>query len=326
MAFSKVKEFVVIMLIASILPGCVNSGDESVKTALPSPVTPTTPATFTDTAKPTPSQPVELNLAESTIIGESSVGMVYEWQNKLFTREREGIIKTLGDPNMNKFQASISADGSHLLYNRKESKGALSQVPCEISLLDVESGQEMNVLNPDESILCHKFGWLDNNIYVQWNEFPSSGLTDLTIFDGQSGEILESGWLYQYLEKWQTRIVLLHPPNKDEELESLGADIRIGALTPDGAFHLLFEQNIYEVQFLDIQVSHSLGAMSILSHHLPTQSSQLWMAPVDMEQWSTGDWQTVDIKPDPDGRTISFDKDGFVVLSDGRRFELPWLD
>lgn len=288
MASKRIKEFVVILLTLSILSGCVNRGDDDIKATLPSPVTPTTPTVTTDSAKPTPSQSVELN------------------------------------PNMNKFDASISADGSHLLYSRKERKGSLSQVPCEISLLDLESGQEISVSNPNQADICHTFGWLENNIYVQWNEFHSSGLTNFTIFDGKSGKILESGWLYQYLEESQTRIVLLHPPKKDGEPYSLGADIRIGVLTPDGAFHLLFEQNVYEVQFLDIQLSRSLGAMTIWSHQLPTNSSQLWIAPIDMEQWSAGEWQALDIKPASEGGTISYDENG-IVLSDGRRFDLPWL-
>lgn len=296
MASKGIKEFVVILLTLSTLSGCLNREDDDIKATLPSPVTPTTPTVTTDSAKPIPSQSVELNLAESIIIGDSSVGTVYDWQNKLFALS-DGIIKTLGDPNMNKFDASISADGSHLLYSRKERKRSLSQVPCEISLLDLESGQDISVSNPNQADTCHTFGWLENNIYVQWNEFQSSGLTDFTIFDGKSGILLESGWLYQYLEESQTRIVLLHPPKKDGEPYSLGADIRIGVLTPDGAFHLLFEQNVYEVQFLDIQFSRSLGAMTIWSHQLPTNSSQLWIAPIDMEQWSAGEWQTLDIKP-----------------------------
>ncbi|MEK3882999.1 hypothetical protein [Paenibacillus sp. PL2-23] len=226
----------------------------------------------------------------------------------------------------NRNDSSLSADGSKLLYNRKERKEANNQALCELWLMDLDSGQEMSIVHPNQSGSCHTFGWLHNVIYVQWNEFPSAGLTDFSLFDGKSGQLLESGWLYQYLEESGVRIVLLHSSHKDKKHQALGADIRIGALTLDGVFHLLFQHNVYEVQFLDIQLSPAWGAMTVLSHQWPTNSSRLWMAPIDLEQWTTGEWEAVDIQREPDSRTITYDQDGYVILSDGRRYALPWLE
>ena len=115
-----------------------------------------------------------------------------------------------------------------------------------------------------------------------------------------------------------------HKTNSDGQTS--GADIRIGALTKDGAFHQLFVLNVYEVRFLDIQLSESLGAIAVWTHQVPTNSSELWMAPLNVESWSTGEWKSLTIKPNPDGGAISYDEDGYVVLSDGRRFKLPWLE
>jgi hypothetical protein len=314
------------LLFACMLAGCMNSRDEAVKVPSPSPASSAMPETITNSVKPSPTQLIVLIPAASVQIGESDAGVVYASQNKLYARNQDGIYKELGAPAVNKFSSSISADGSHLLYNRKDKKVSPTQVQCELTLLDVESGKETMLAQINDVDPCHSFGWLGNLVYVQWNEFPSRGLTDFTLFDGKSGTKLESGRLYQNLDEREARIVLLHSKIPFEERDGLESDIRIGALTNDGEFHLLFEQTVYEVQFLDIQLSESLGALAIWTHHVPANSPQLWMAPLDSERWSAGDWEALDIEPNPDGGAISYDYDGYVVLSDGRRFKLPWLE
>lgn len=325
MSSKSTKIVSIILLSVWVLTGCTSSGSETVKSIQPTP--PSTASPVTDSAVTTTAvhtaQPL---LSESIEIGESNVGFVYEWRNKLYALDSEGVYTELGDIDEAKFSPSISADGSHLLYNHSAKKVPPAQVICDLKLLDVKSGQETKILQNNMVEPCHTFGWLENHIYVQWNEFPSRGLTDFSVFDGKSGTMLEKGRLYQHLNKSETRIVLLLPRKSTSDGQTTGADIRIGALTKDGVFHQLFALNVYEVQFLDIQLSESLGALTIWTHHVPTNSSELWMAPLNVESWSTGEWESRDIKPNPDGGTISYDDGGYVVLSDGRRFKLPWLE
>ncbi|WP_214627459.1 hypothetical protein [Paenibacillus agaridevorans] len=189
----------------------------------------------------------------------------------------------------------------------------------------MESGQETSLSRNDQVEPCHYFGWLGNHVYVQWNEYPSpfAGDTSFTVFDGRNGEQLESGRMYQYLEDDQTRIVLLHSNISFEDRDGLEVNIRIAALTKDGALHLLWEQPVYEEQFRDIQLSITLGAMAIWTHHVPTNTARLWMASVDLKHWSSGEWTELEIKPSSEAGRISFEEEGFVVFSDGQRFQLP---
>jgi hypothetical protein len=285
-------------LIAGVLTGCADSAPATVRSIPPS-----------------------TEVTESTEAGPSPV--------KATSVHAEGQIPSdnfpAGEPSADRYSTSISAEGSHMLYNRQDKKVPPAQVVCDLMLLDLESGEETRVGQNNEAEPCHAFSWLGEWVYVQWNEFPSRRLTDFSLFDGKAGKLLESGRLYQYLEESETRIVLLLPRENNGDGDSLGADIRIGALTNDGAFHHLDTQNVYEVQFLDIQLSESLDAMAIWTHHVPTNTSQLLIARVDTALWSTGEWALIDIEPNPDGGTIGYDQDGFVILSDGRRFKLPWL-
>lgn len=290
MSNSRMKVLGLVLLSAWVLTGCAISGPEApetVKTNQPSLQPSGSPASVTAPGKPTTSvHKVEPILSESMEIGESSAGFVYEWRNKLYARDSEGVYAELGDADATKFSSSISADGSRLLYNRTDKKAPPTQVICDLRLLDVKSGQETKISFNNEVEPCHSFGWLGNIVYVQWNEFPSPGLTNFSTFDGKSGTMLEKGRLYQHMSESETRIVLLLPHKTNSDGQTSGADIRIGALTKDGAFHQLFVLNVYEVRFLDIQLSESLGAIAVWTHQVPTNSSELWMAPLNAESWS----------------------------------------
>jgi hypothetical protein len=322
----KKAEYVLFM--AFLLAGCTANGSEATTLSTPTPESTlhtNTTDTVVESVSSEPSRTAAITLVDKLLIGESDIGKIYAWENKLFAKNQEGVLTGIGGLDSDKFNAVLSEDGGRILYNRVELKETSAQTSCELTLLDLESGQETPLSRNDQVEPCHYFGWLGNHVYVQWNEYPApfAGDTSFTVFDGRNGEQLESGRMYQYLEDSQTRIVLLHSNIPFEERDGLEVNIRIAALTKDGAFHLLWEQPVYEEQFRDIQLSKTLGAMAIWTHHVPTNTARLWMAYVDPEQWSSGEWTESEIKPSSEAGRISFEEEGFVLLSDGRRYQVP---
>ncbi|MBH5316950.1 hypothetical protein I6N90_03910 [Paenibacillus sp. GSMTC-2017] len=315
-----------LIILALLLSGCTTNGDRNksstiiiIPSALPSQFV-LIENSATTTPHPTQTANITLDIKTANLIGESDNGLIYEADGHLYLlREGEETIE-IGNPAITKKSVDLSNDGKTLLYQFVDK--SIEPFKVRLATYSIAESKEDILETEDYHFDLYKsINWFGQNIFMQTDSrlIPS----DFILLNGSTGEQILSGRVFGTVLDSNDRSLKILLGNNGQSDPSVRTPTVIKALAEDGTLNKLFEEDLYEEQFLDIRISDHLSTIAAWTHIVPAGKSRLWIATLNKSNWEVGQWKIHDTKFAREG-TISFNStETKIELSNGQTFPVP---
>ncbi|MFF2886802.1 hypothetical protein [Paenibacillus sp. NPDC057967] len=311
-----------VMMLSLFLSGCTIWGGVQEAEQSSSPAASGSDATSTTIPTTVTAEPAPFHIEQAIYIGKSDQGDVYEAFGHLYLVGADQHTVEIGDSAVTKRGAKLSMDGSVIVYQFMDTANMSSPLAIALHAIDTD---KITVLDTYSHLpVLGDYLWAGDQVLVM--DARQSHAPMFAMYSGSTGERTRTGQVFQRLQETDIRssyLLRFDPPEELESIVSKDYPITISVLTSDGALHDLFEESLYETQFLDVRLSDDRSAIAVWTHLVPDNSSQLMLAAMDPATWKTGQWQTYKTAPKKEG-FIRFHTDRqIVLLSNEQSFRLP---